>query len=886
MSIEEYDLGGTYRRINVFAADGDVEQVNAGEATTAAVYDDVAENGLNINIPIAVRNVLDLPPERGKLGIGRPLWGTPGTGSGMPAGGVLPGVHPGLQDTSWPFGSHSAYEGPATIDLACPLGAQGRTYPASLQALIDAGAAMYRPYLVAEIQWSGGTDYYADRIVADFIASGLRLPVGCENRVISWGEFTSRISEQEVGFTQPYKLTLEDQDGTIRGLIDSSQYDVVVKIFLLFDDASTEWPDDAGLVHVGSIDEMSYDEASFSVKISVSDRLSGSNRNIGKLAEADTFAEINHSNESRPIPAVFGVAKRVPALKVEEPWYTYLAEPVAFDGVSFTPATADILLHPVDTGITTGSDVACFVGQHKLQCRFTQSTTEDPSTVQFQSLTSLIIGRGVVLWMNGALEAVFDAQDLHPLHLGLGETHRFAQPEAPGAGERESVSRADDATYLRVGMTARLFENESPNPTEVTATVTGFFQDRPRDSHIVIQFSSGFGSSLKPGQVVEFYAPLNDGFVWQPGTKIIRGDTSRSWKYAVNMLPSQEIIAVEGYGDVRNETGHQEKGFVRFGAIDYTGPHSGEPPAMNASERVWSEDLDDSQTAATLGHDFTSIKFYQNPMSLFPQVNTDEIFVTIAGTHDGESPSSVISNPARIIQEYITSQHFMNFGAANVDTASFDHAANNCLASLKFGFAQLEIEEAWAWIQELALQCHATICVDQGKVVMVMLPNEVTTTPPFAVDETEIYEKTFQWEDQDVATLPSHVLSRVRWDWSKYGKETDDRDYIIGRNATILATYGRNVVERPLWAIGSRRHAEAENAYLTERLTKLYRYVRFKMGMRGLSLRPGDWIELSYTDGEANVLFNAEKMQVHSVTFRPAELSVEVTAKNLGRAFP
>lgn len=302
--MQEHDLVGTYRRLGIFAADGEVEVVTDGEALTKREFDDVPAKDDDIKIPIALRNIMDNPPARGKLGIGRPR-GTP-----SPRGGIMPSVHRGPMETSYPFGSDADCEAPLTVDLTCPIGAQNRTFTANLQAILDDASAPKWFYLVAEIQWNGatGTKNYIDRDTSEFNAAGARVPAGSENRVVAWGEFATEISETQVGFAKPFTIRLHDQDGAIRGIIGGdAQQDSVVKVWLMFDDASTVWPTDAGLLYVGSIDGgIRFDESTGIVSLQISDRLAGVTRNVGKLAEQSVFANIAIEHRDHAIPIAWG----------------------------------------------------------------------------------------------------------------------------------------------------------------------------------------------------------------------------------------------------------------------------------------------------------------------------------------------------------------------------------------------------------------------------------------------------------------------------------------------------------------------------------------------------------------------------------------------------
>lgn len=366
---------------------------------------------------------------------------------------------------------------------------------------------------------------------------------------------------------------------------------------------------------------------------------------------------------------------------------------------------------------------------------------------------------------------------------------------------------------------------------------------------------------------------------FEAGTTIrpVSGD----WVYAVNALPSKQIVKVEGYGTAHDERNDGSKGFVLI--ADETTRAAGDTKVRTYTSTDWTAELNDDTWSGTLGRNITTITFARSPRLTNSRLDDNRIWVSLFGIEDeGDGTGDVIYNPATVLKTYLTHPKLMNISTDYINVTSFNDAATSQeLVSRKVGFAVPDAADGLTLLQDIARQCRSSLFFDQGKFALKVLLND-----PFSYsasfNEATVLTDSLKIQESDVYDLTSRITAHWRYRWDD--KNPPRRRVAV--NAALEEEFPVNNRELDLWLYNDPLHVADELTFWLERWSRLYRNVTFTAFGRGLALQPGDWIILSYTDGTGRQIIPiSTKCEVQEVKDKAPSGLFEIQARYVAFTF-
>jgi hypothetical protein len=468
--------------------------------------------------------------------------------------------------------------------------------------------------------------------------------------------------------------------------------------------------------------------------------------------------------------------------------------------------------------------------------------------------------------------------DLDDLNAGLDDTQRtffIEQPAGIVGNLAEMFPPPFSAVPLGevVGFPVTAFEANTPINGTYRMTVD-------YSTGTAVLDGTGAGDTLVLGEQANL--PLEC-----PAGSVIRPVTGE-WVYLVSSFPSKEIICVEGYGDVADESNTGRKDFIvlpEYYRVLLTGD-DGEAGDAVARVRAWTANLVDDTwnltggldgTAADFGTDVTTITFSRTPRRINAALDSDDIWVTVRGTdYNFNGSSTVIYNPADVLKAYLTHPFLMGLDSANVDEASFDAAAaSRALVDVRVGFAQVEKMDGLTLLQDIARQCRSAIVFDQGKFSMRVLYNACPSWDA-TFDQTCIMENTLRIVESALDDMVTRVTAnwRSRWD----DKQKPRQRTVV--NDVAEEDYPINSKSLEYWIYHEPEYVDIDIAFWLERWCRIYRNITLEGSMRGLVLQPPDWIDLTYVDGTAReIVPDNSKCEVLDVKDKAPGGLVQITCR-------
>ncbi len=683
-----------------------------------------------------------------------------------------------------------------------------------------------RPYLVLQVDWqdAGGatnTVYYLDRDINDLNTDGDRAGTPVENRVLEWGELRLELNEGGIGGADEVQVVLSDSDKAIKALLElAPQQRRAATLYRMFDDATVTWSQGKEVIFGGTIMPYQWDEAEQSVTITIANAAKRLTTSVGKAATRSIFPRIPEEHEDKILPIVWGKPRRVPAVPVQFPWATVSLDDVPAAAIPISGnTTVNVLHHPDDMGLTPDTQYQAFLGTDRVAGFFTQSTdklsTPSTFTIDSQSEATLAVAQFSYHGLGS-----FSSNDILVLRSDWNPKFYSALNWFDvDPSNRALIWNAANGSYEVVTVT----EVEEPGGYSNAWVRIGL--DRS------VSGRSGTISLLDVSTLRR---------QWPAGTAIQARGTTAEVKYIFSMLPVTSVQRVEGFGTFEDEGGRNVQGFVSIDPDFYE---------VNVSDDTW---------FSSLGHNVGTITFKAPPRFSSNNLAGNDIFVTC--TQGDIFTSTVVS--------YFTSDHLFSTSFGNPTDWALEHIVEMAAAGLNinnWAYVQTVPRRGLDVVQEIALLGHSILLADQGSVQAVLLSNEDPGTYVAVFDENNITEQSLLIEESSVDDLVSHLLG----DWTRDWDGADEPLRLVRFNTTVRDTFGDN--HRDFAMTGWRGKDEAEfmlDFWLT-RWTKIYRTVTFETFLDGLICQPGDWIKVSFTDGEGNVLFSNKGMEVQVVSDQP-----------------
>jgi hypothetical protein len=324
--------------------------------------------------------------------------------------------------------------------------------------------------------------------------------------------------------------------------------------------------------------------------------------------------------------------------------------------------------------------------------------------------------------------------------------------------------------------------------------------------------------------------------------------------YAVNALPSKSVTRVEGFGKTKGAGGGDREDFVYLGGIT-SDEMSGTVEVTDFVASPYTVNLNDNTWETELGRRITTITFDAAPSMTQGGLRDDRIWVTLDGIEDqGDATGDLITNPAGIIAEYLQNDNLMAVADEFIDASSFNAVAGE-LSTIVCGFAQIDNIDGLALLQDIARQCRCVLFFDQGKIRIKRLSN---TSPGHVVhfNREKILENSLEYTDSPLEELTTMIIGTYRRSWDDiYGNKNNTH---IEFDSDMQQAYGNQPLEMPLWIYRRFPHVSTVAQFYLARYKRLYRNVKFKSCHEALKLQPGDWIKLSYFEGQIGNEFAAE----------------------------
>jgi hypothetical protein len=692
-----------------------------------------------------------------------------------------------------------------------------------------------RPYHILQIDWFGGTDdgtiegetitntkYYFDRDPTSFTASGTRCPTSGTSSayVIDWGVIHQTMKEHQVGTVDQMSVKLQDRQGEIRRQLSGYvQQRELVTIWRMFDADAVTWPTDAAKVFVGVMRPFAFNESDGTCVIPLDDISKRILRTVELRALKSVFPEVPEDQRDKVIPTVWGaMVKRVKAVCIKRPWATRITQGFPKDAESATLTIED---HPTEMGTTAGTPQDIWIGADKTSVVLSQSSNPD----RYESQAGIDTG-----FQSNFATATID----HTFGYGGDRTLVI---------NKQSISPQSYADSIDTKAPAGANIEVSIAGAWTSDTILSIEKDEPFEGYYRIKLTTNnssviAGSPIKFGTSESMTRPVSAGTLITP--------YGGEWVYAVNSLPSQEVVRVEGWGRTLDDSGSGKEGFVIIGGR-VADTVIGTVNVDNNQVSPYVVDLADDTYEELIGRKITTVTFGGPPRGASPEMLSNDIYVTLSGCETsrgvGGVTGDIIDHPAAIVAEYLEHPSLGNVDSAYIDADSFDDVID-VIPQRKCSFAVTDSRSGLDQIQDIARQCRSHILIDQGKVSMRPLYN---ASPGIVLDFTqdEIVKDSLEFEELTVDDLVSRVISS----WRKWWDDKSDQKplTVLGIDQDTENNFGVNAREFEYNIYRRRSHVEADTQFNLVRWKSLKREVKFSTPWHAaLQLQPGDWIRLSY----------------------------------------
>lgn len=741
-------------------------------------------------------------------------------------------------------------------------------------AQTEADATSARPFGVLIIRRAAGDLYYSDAV------RQLTSYISTERAITSWGTIDlpgTPLGTQEAGAIFPladYKPVIEVSDAARRDIFLSDLNAPVgarVDVFAFWNDPALSWPQDAVPLYQGTIGDIAggsaqeFREGDVTVRLHLKDRLGTLlDRDVGDLADRDTFGNVLEDHEGRVLPLVYGTAKKVRAVCVKGPRRGRLMQRIDLDdgtlyidgGEKFpqnTPITIRIGFEYIE-GAMNGT-VFTVTGRGAAIANFTTANPAHPA--------------GDYRWIQSTDSTGIDDQWVG-FFLGIPIGDHWAPEESPieynhviGPGE-EYITPAPPAhtndydgkqwrQILRYDAANKTFEVNMPFIRE------GLLEQAPSGGYTT------FGHQI--------YVPANTAFTigtlrapHEAGDDV--WEVLDEYVYVVDNAPSQSVDAlffqgIKGEWVSPSDWADQligSGGGVVGGAIVMPGlPLPAALPAAGASAPgagAWSDvfgaqfksenqemcliptsyytvNLNDATWAAVLGHNVTTITFQILPIWIpFWRPNDLEIWADLQGIDK--------DNPADAIEDMLINRIGVDAGV--IDAASQAQAANDS-NFLHFGAPIERIMPGREMVNFMARQSRIRVRFEAGTIFFAFMRNGLGPTVPPTVTRDIYVEDSVRlpWED------PDQVVNEIDYRFRDIDGATGAVSFDTGRisHAASVAAYGRKRGQLDCTLLVSPAQARQVAHFWVHRLGRPWRKINFRIMLPGLPYERDDTINVN-----------------------------------------
>lgn len=679
---------------------------------------------------------------------------------------------------------------------------RGLTVPCATQAVQRSGAF---PVHVLEVQWASGARFYGDGVITT--------PVPMDPRVVEWGSLTVESKPEKMGGQGELTLTLADHDLAYKALADAEPGLSGTPAYVSLWFVGTDWADRLTLFGGTVARPSSWDDKKASWKL----KLQGfekkfSNQELGTVVTRERFQDIDcEACEGKIIPIVFGdPCKRVPCCVINRPGKSWLGVKVGIHDVYL------YLCEDADkSGFTVDAEITIVVG--------VPGNTEE------------IIG------------GFYDAGNRRKFTIasrGYIEASGLSPGLYTSAGSKFFlVDEADvpDPTRSRKGYPIYIFLDGSWHAylvntwTDVGSSIA--------TANVTALASVPTGTPWKLSKFPMGYIPS-----WPVGCEV---SEKGPWTYAVNYLPSKEVIRIEAMSSVQPPGGGDaQEQWYTYGDTHYT---------VNLDDRAWNGSLGRQSTDPGI----TTATIESSPTAL--GLSGEQVYCTLKGivVNDDIAANDPIVNPALIIRTLLFHRWLGNVGAGKLNTALFD-AAQQAVhdAVIDFAFGLTEHRKLLEVCSDLAFQAGCLYWWDQGqaclkrlKLALVDVDKSLTVNPDniklgtLTIDDPAENDRSTEISGEFKETCAVKEVRRI-----------------IRSSEDQVAVYGRQRKDIKLWAIQSNVMAAKMTEFWLEMFLLDQRQVTFTTYLPALHLQPGDIVRLDYANGSGASVLNGTLARVQKLT--------------------
>lgn len=677
------------------------------------------------------------------------------------------------------------------------------TIAAANQSQLQHGAF---PTHVLEVRWTGGTVYYANR--------DLTTPITAQGRVIEWNDLSLDAGVEKVGGYSQLNVKLADHDGALRALaaVEPGFGGTLAYLHLWF--VGTDWSDRVTLF-AGVVAKRGTAGSDWDLKTGTwSLKLDGYEKqlvnDLGQVLRREEFPDVKCSLvEGQIIPIAFGdPVRRVPAVVIDRPGSSQL-----------------------------GSQLLI---QHDYLYLY-RNAQEDGFTLD--TLITIYIGvPGNVETLTGGF---FDAADRRKFTIYSRSAFLcdgVTAGEYAEAGRRylliQETDVPDPATS-RIGYLIYLYLNFE---------WFAYHIDLWNDVGAQIACLNVSGITVPGGTYWRISSrPSGHVPVWPPGTAVWQGG---DWIYAVNFLPSEEVIRVEARGPVQN-----------------TGGGSEQRAWYSYNDTYWEANLNNQDFNEQLGREeddegLTTISLSQPPFSL--GLDEETVYVTLRATMNAADAAE--DNPAEVIRLLLTHEFLGGLSADFIRASSFDAAA--AAITEVFAFAITDPRPLLEHCSELAFQAGCLFFWDQGRAHLVTLD----LTPTYAERDLTLSADNVQQGTLKIAD-PGDIekVSELTGEWLPYPTAEERR--IVRRSPDAIAAFGEHKKSIKLWGYQDVQAVARMVEFWLQAFLTVQRQVTAESFLNAIAIQPGDVVGLQFSLGDGATLFNAAAGRVSKLrhTFGDAQ---------------
>lgn len=630
------------------------------------------------------------------------------------------------------------------------------------------------PIAIVEIDWGvgGSPKRYADRAIP-----------GIHGRILQLGQLDNVVDILSATSSQEIPLILDDSDGSIKSIIDSSDiHERDVRIYQWFDGLALS---DKFLLFAGKISSpLTWNEADRSFKFSAVSQIE--DKEFGFSVEEGDFEYIPSSLIGKPWPVIFGKVLDVPALRVNQ----------AVKGTTLCPV-----------GIISGEDLHTQVPVGGVDCALGQSLAVMSAQVSFLNVCASA-------WAN------YDPDKQSQLIEQANDIR--AQIAIAAAGR---LTQEDCATTLRAQKLADAKEEgEGCNPVRILGG-----EDFPQNQHLTLNINGGrFSGSFNGDQftITSRWHPENDTKSQNLFDSIedeqCEVDTpAQQWDFSMDVPP--------GEGDFLDNTQIRRRGFV-ICLI----PMKSKPSTSQVAQHFWADAGSEVSIAGAEPQYFIAsitpgtvhaVKAWKNFNGIRRLVNVPNSLWSVQSATYGPITAKyvVTTKPLSSIEGqgweddiYVTYESSVgpntvdilryiidNWTDLSYDTTSFN-AVETALDPFPSNFAVLDRKNTLELIKEIAFQARCAVWVNNGVVHLKYLPEEPSSDQTITVSDIAFD----QGSSVEVEATPTEdIITKmiIRWRVSyaleeengpetmilrnnvkKYGTKTEEFDWYIYNQPDII----------------------------------------------------------------------------------------------------